>query len=349
LNANYWIEDDAVALVDGRCERPAASGSAMKVRTTVWQQPVYGDLDGDGDEDTALVLIHAPGGSGTFYYVAAAINAGGRSQGTNAVLLGDRITPKDLAIRNRTVVVDFADRRPDEPFSVTPSIGRTMVLAVQDERLLATPLPGEMEQIIQGWVTIGHEVRSFKPCDSQVDLWLMGQSPALKAIIAAYRQAMPDPKHYRPVYMVLAGKQVESPAHGFGADYDGALLATRLVRVTPGANCENNSEDIDTVDGFVHKITFDLSTLDEDGLYGPIGGKRALSYEFCIPNTVAHRTEVERIDPTVAFFEQSPGRIGCASPEMLCIGSTHQSDYVTVLQQLAELPYVQRIKESVFE
>ena len=32
----------------------------------------------------------------------------------------------------------------------------------------------------------------------------------------------------------------------------------------------------------LYKITFDISKLDEYGLYGPPGGKRALSYEFCI-------------------------------------------------------------------
>ena len=149
--------------------------------------------------------------------------------------------------------------------------------------------------------------------------------------------------------MVLAGKQVKPPEDGFGAEYDAAFLATRLVRVSPGARCKNDPQDIDVANSYTLKITFDRSTLDEAGLYGPIGGKRALSYEFCIPNTVVNRTEVERIDPTVAFFEQSPGRIGCGTNESLCIGSTHQKNFATVLQQLAELPYVQRIDESFFE
>ncbi len=78
-------------------------------------------------------------------------------------------------------------------------------------------------------------------------------------------------------------------------------------------------------------------------------GKRALSYEFCIPDTVQNRTEVKRIDPTVKFFAESPGRIGCGESESLCIGSTHQKDFRRVLQRLAELTYMQRIDESFFE
>jgi hypothetical protein len=97
------------------------------------------------------------------------------------------------------------------------------------------------------------------------------------------------------------------------------------------------------------KITFDIAKLDESGLYGPPDGKRALSYEFCVPDTVQHRTEVKRIDPTVKFFAESPGRIGCGESENLCIGSTHQKDFRGVLQRLTELTYVQRIDESFFE
>jgi hypothetical protein len=97
------------------------------------------------------------------------------------------------------------------------------------------------------------------------------------------------------------------------------------------------------------KITFDISKLDESGIYGPPGGKRTLSYEFCIPDTVQNRNEVKRIDPTVKFFAVSPGRIDCGESENLCIGSTYQKNFRRILQRLAALTYVQRIDESFFE
>jgi len=37
--------------------------------------------------------------------------------------------------------------------------------------------------------------------------------------------------------MILAGKFVERPSDGFGADYTGAFLATQLVGVRPEGNC----------------------------------------------------------------------------------------------------------------
>lgn len=257
LNTTYRIENRPFTLVDGHHESLAAPGSATKVSTAVWEPPVFGDLDGDGDEDAALLLTHDPGGSGTFYYVAAAVNADGRYLGTDTVLLGDRIAPADLEIHNQRIVVNFADRHPTAPMHTTPSRDRTVALMVQHGQLLASTLPGDIESVTPGWVTIGHEVRSFRPGDGHTAWWLMGQSPALEAIMAAYRQAVPDQKSYRPLLMELAGKPVDAPAHGFGADFDGAFLATRLVRVAPKASCTDDPQDFNSENGHMQKIAFE--------------------------------------------------------------------------------------------
>jgi hypothetical protein len=97
------------------------------------------------------------------------------------------------------------------------------------------------------------------------------------------------------------------------------------------------------------KITFALDQLNQDGLYGPPGGERALHYEFCIPKDPAHADRVRHIDPTVEIFPKSRGRIGCGPQESLCIGSTHQPGFKAVLLKLASLPYVRRIDQAFFE
>lgn len=137
LSATYIVDGRKVALVAGRAETEAAPGSAAKITTSVFGKPAFGDLDGDGDEDAALILAQQPGGSGTFYYVAAAVNENGSFPGTNAVFLGDRIAPQGLSIRNGQVVADYADRRPDEPMSAAPSVGRSKYLALKDGALAA--------------------------------------------------------------------------------------------------------------------------------------------------------------------------------------------------------------------
>jgi len=237
LQASYVVEDQEVRLVAGRGEVKSAPGSATKIRTSVFGKPVYGDLDGDGVDDAALLLVQEPGGSGTFYYVAAALNVHGAYRGTNAVLLGDRVAPQNVAIRNGLVVATYADRRPEEPMSAPPSVGKSKYLTLKDGALAAVEPLGDGEQVLEGWVTIGHEVRTFRPCSRKTDLWLLGSSTALNEIMGAYRETLPDPKPYTPLFMVLAGNYAARPADGFGVQYEAAFFATRLLRVWPGGNC----------------------------------------------------------------------------------------------------------------
>ncbi len=141
LNATYLIEKQAVALVNGRAEFQAAPGSAIKITTEVFGKPAFGDLNHDGRDDAALFLVHDPGGSGTFYYVAAAIATSDSYLGTNAVLLGDRVFPRTIHIRNGVIVAGFDDRNPDQSMVAAPSIGKTKYLKLKEGHLKAIKAP----------------------------------------------------------------------------------------------------------------------------------------------------------------------------------------------------------------
>jgi len=135
FQASYQIEKQEIQLLNGRAEAQAAPGSATKIKTSVFGQPAFGDLTGDGIEDAALFLLRQPGGSGSFYYVTAAVNVNSKYQGTNAVLLGDRIAPQTIDIRNGVVIANYAERRSDESMTTPPSIGRSKYLAIKEGRL----------------------------------------------------------------------------------------------------------------------------------------------------------------------------------------------------------------------
>ena len=96
-------------------------------------------------------------------------------------------------------------------------------------------------------------------------------------------------------------------------------------------------------------IRFDLSQLNDDGLYGPPDGLRALDYEFCIPSGEEYARKVKAIDPSANIYARSPGRIGCTEDQSLVIGNTRQPDFRTILKALAAQPYVTRIDQSFFE
>ncbi len=146
LNATYLIDDQEIQLVNGNYEKVAAPGSTTKIKATIISDPVYGILNREGD--AALLLSYDPGGSGTFYYISVALNIKGRYQGTNAVLLGDRITPLGIMIRDQMVIAYYADRLSTEPMSALPSIGTSRYWAIKKGKL--EPIkPTKANQIFQ--------------------------------------------------------------------------------------------------------------------------------------------------------------------------------------------------------
>ena len=117
-NLTYQVEaapDGTAPLVDGRYEVEAAPGSAAKVMIERTGYGAFGDLNGDGAEDAAIVLTTDSGGSGTFYELAAVVDQDGEYVNVATALLGDRVLINDLAIEDGVILVDMMVQGPDDP------------------------------------------------------------------------------------------------------------------------------------------------------------------------------------------------------------------------------------------
>ena len=237
-NISYRIDGKEVDLINGRSEKEAAPGSVSKITTAVLGNPTVGDLNDDGRLDAALILFQNSGGTGTFIYAAAAINRNDGYHGTNAEFLGDRIRVDSVSIRNGVIVVEYRDRRSDEPMAVKPSVPRSTYFIFQNGKIQNIGTSEEQGQLFEGWVTVGHEVRAFHPCGQTEDLWITGDSIGYNDLMEAYRSLAADRGPYAPVFVVIYGRQIEAPMDGFGADYPGGFFASRLVRVPPKGNCK---------------------------------------------------------------------------------------------------------------
>lgn len=138
LNTSYIVENESVELIDGSAQQPIP-GSSTTIKTFAWENqdnPTHADLNNDGHQDAALLLIQNPGGSGTFYYVAAALYTKNTYKGTNAVYLGDRIIPTDIGTSDGKIYVDYLSREDSEPMSTKPSIETRKWFRIQENTLL---------------------------------------------------------------------------------------------------------------------------------------------------------------------------------------------------------------------
>lgn len=148
-NATYTIEGKTVTLVDGVSEVEVAPGSASKIMTRYFGNEAKGDFDGDGREDVAFLLTQSTGGTGTFYYVVAALNTPAGYIGSEGLLLGDRIAPQTTEIsRNPSheniIVVNYADRKQGESFATKPSVGKSIWLKLD-------PKTREFGEVVQNF------------------------------------------------------------------------------------------------------------------------------------------------------------------------------------------------------
>jgi len=125
-NSSYAIGGQTFTLVNGKAEKEISPNSASKQTVLIFGEPVYGDLNADGKNDAAIVLESIDGGSGTFYYAALAIASGTGYIITNTLLIGDRITPQTIELRDGRAVYNYAVRKATETMITEPSAGKSL-------------------------------------------------------------------------------------------------------------------------------------------------------------------------------------------------------------------------------
>jgi hypothetical protein len=151
-NISYSVEGKTIELANGRSEQAVIPGSASKIITATFGEPIFGDLNGDAATDTAIMLTQETGGSGTFFYVVAAVNKNGSYEGMNAVLLGDRVAPQNIEIRDGVLIANYAERKTGEPFTAQPSVGVSKYLEVKNGVLVERT---QTTGTLSGDVTVG--------------------------------------------------------------------------------------------------------------------------------------------------------------------------------------------------
>lgn len=135
-NADYQLPDIGQFKLDnGSFSKEAAPGSASKLTVTFLAQNAFGDLNGDGVDDAAVILAYSGGGSGTFIYLVAVANQNGQPKQLAAESLGDRVKIESVAVKSGQAVVDLVAHGPSDPLCC-PTQKQTRTYKVQGDNLV---------------------------------------------------------------------------------------------------------------------------------------------------------------------------------------------------------------------
>lgn len=135
-NYTYTIGERTVTLVNGTATQQESSDPETKIITWYVGNEAVGDFNGDGVADVAVILAQNTGGSGTFYYVVAMLSKNNGYTETNAIFFGDRITSQPTEYIQGEIVVNYLDRKIDDPMVAFPTVKKSMYLKVIGNQLI---------------------------------------------------------------------------------------------------------------------------------------------------------------------------------------------------------------------
>ncbi len=109
LSGTYKLGSDIVKLTAGQ---------------GVWDKPVLGDVNGDGWKDAALIVTNSLSDTGVSYYLAVYEQSKNSKKPVDmsAVLLGDAVEVRSLAIENGSIMVSYTGRSKGVPMTSEPDI-----------------------------------------------------------------------------------------------------------------------------------------------------------------------------------------------------------------------------------
>jgi hypothetical protein len=131
------VLDQPIRLTGGYFEgSPFVEAGASRPTVMLLPEPVaLGELDGDGQQDAAVLLAMNSGGSGTYIYLATVELRDGAWTNTATTLLGDRVQLHGLTIEDDQISLTLLSHGPDDP-ACCPTLATTRRFRWNDEQLV---------------------------------------------------------------------------------------------------------------------------------------------------------------------------------------------------------------------
>jgi heat shock protein HslJ len=247
MNATYsGLYEDPLTLTDGlyEGEQFVEGDPARPSLQYVEGRELFGDLDGDGDEDAFVFLVERGGGTAAFTYVAAQLNQNGQPVDAGALMVEDRTQVIAETIDNGEVILDITTLGPGDvdccPSHKTRRVyvlesGRLTDISAEDQdlvRISAEDLNGTTWRLLEliqeqpalsgNEVTInfqGNQISGSGGCNNYNSSFSLSEdNPFIISVepVVATRKACPDPllTQEDTYFTVLEGVSLWGYDHG---------------------------------------------------------------------------------------------------------------------------------------
>ena len=132
FNHTYSIEKEKVILHNGHA-RETIPGTTAVIITEVIHRPVFADLDGEKSKESVSILMQHTGGTGSFYYLAAAVEGGSVIE---SYFLGDRIRITSVKIVEKLIIVEYLERSINQPMASRPTVKVSKKFKLDEEKIV---------------------------------------------------------------------------------------------------------------------------------------------------------------------------------------------------------------------
>ncbi len=119
-NASFILIDSDqvrqnVILQDGQFQNEVHPDQAGYINLTLMDKIAFGDLNGDGLEDAAVIMVENFGGSGQFASLATFLNQNGKPRLAARTMIDDRPIFQDIAIKDGAILLNVTVHGPNDP------------------------------------------------------------------------------------------------------------------------------------------------------------------------------------------------------------------------------------------
>ena len=126
---------DGITLTNGEYEwRGSGPGEYFYLGLT--DSIAFGDLNGDGIDDAAIILVWNGGGSGSFYILSTVVDKRAVPINVGLASIGDRVVIKHIRIANGTIIVRKLKQGPNDGMCC-PTVDTTLYYRLAGDQLIA--------------------------------------------------------------------------------------------------------------------------------------------------------------------------------------------------------------------